>query len=51
MYIVFDELITIPQIYAVAELCLQIIMAIIITGKVVWGLFTSCRSSLTFVGM
>jgi hypothetical protein len=26
-------------------------MAIIITGKVVWGLFTSCRSSLTFVGM
>jgi len=50
-YIVFDQLITIPQIYATSELCLQVIMAIIVTVKVVWGPFTLCRSSLTSGGM
>jgi hypothetical protein len=50
-YIVFDQLITIPQIYATSELCLQVIMAIIVTVKIVWGPFTSCRSNLTFGGM
>jgi len=34
---VFDQLITIPQIYTTSELCLQVIMAIIVTVKVVWG--------------
>jgi hypothetical protein len=31
IYIVYDQLITIPQIFATSELCLQVIMAIIFT--------------------
>jgi hypothetical protein len=50
-YIVFEQLITIPQIYTTSELCLQVIMATIVTVKAVWGAFTLCRSSLTFGGL
>jgi len=43
---VFDQFITIPQIYATLILRLLVIMAITVTVKVGWGPFTSCRSGL-----